>query len=101
MGEGDSQCRGARLARCGKRFCSMHAQLFQISEKQRATHYANRYGVHAYGSRWGHELKFVAKCAHIFVPWMQPADVDSFVNLLKEVCAPAPQKELTTADLHD
>ena len=99
--EDDIPCRGHRLVRCGKRFCSIHAAQFQIREKRRTTHYANRYGVHQYGSKWGHELKFAAKCAHILFPWTQPADVDSFVDLLKEVCAPAPQKELSAADLHD
>jgi hypothetical protein len=57
--------------------------------------------VHKYGSKWDQELKFTAKCAHILAPWLQPADLDSFVNLLMEVCAPAPQKELSAADLHD
>ena len=99
--ENDIQCRGHRLARNGKRFCHVHAAQFKISEQQRATHYANRYGLHKYGSKWGHELKFAAKCAHILAPWTQPADVDSLVNLLQEVCAPALGKELSAADLHD
>ena len=99
--DGDVQCRRGRLGRAGKRFCTAHAAQFQITEKRRTTHYANRHGVHQYGGKWGHELKFAAKCAHILSPWTQPADVDSFVGLLKEACAPAPQKELSAADLHD
>jgi len=84
-----------------KRFCRRHAPAYKLAETQKNTHYANGYGLHPYGRNWGPNLKVVARLGPIFMPWLLPTDVQTFIDLVFAACAPAPGKALGPVDLSD